>query len=46
VAAMEGTNTKDNKGGNGWVVPVVIGMGAVILILIGVIIYKSKKKSY
>jgi len=45
VAAMEGTNTKD-KDKNGWVLPVVIGMGAVILILIGVIIYKSKKKGY
>src|SRR6185369_11281502 len=37
---------KNKKNNNGLMPAVIIGMGAIILILIGVIIYKNKKKGY
>ena len=43
IASLEGTKPKDKS----WVMPLtIIGLGAVILVLIGVIIQKSRKKGY
>ena len=38
---------KDKDGGNKWIGPVVgIGIAVLVITLIGVIIYKNKKKGY
>jgi len=44
------TNNEEAKGkqenGKDLTIPVVIGMGAIILLLVGVIVYKNKKRGY